>query len=115
MQKQYPWLGGLLQEVTHHLHLARTKSEVFCGRQELLNTIVSRLRNNKTLVQFPLIIYGASGSGKTALMCKAFELMRQSATTDGNHVLVLRLLGTSPQSSEIHDVLKSICYQVGLL
>lgn len=113
-QKQYPWLGGLLQEVTHHLHLAHTKSEVFCGRQELLNTIVSRLRNNKTLVQFPLIIYGASGSGKTALMCKAFELMRQSATTDGNHVLVLRLLGTSPQSSEIHDVLKSICYQVCL-
>lgn len=76
---------------------------------------MSHVRNSEACVQPPLVIYGVSGSGKTALMCKAFELLRQSASTDGHHVLVLRLLGTSPQSSEIHDVLKSICYQVGSL
>nr|DBA28324.1 TPA: hypothetical protein GDO54_008709 [Pyxicephalus adspersus] len=111
-QKQHPWLGGLLQEITHHLQLSRTKSKVFCGRQEMLQTIVDRVRNSEACVQSPLVIYGASGSGKTALMCKAFELLRQSTSSD--HVLVLRLFGTSPQSSEIHDVLKSICYQVCL-
>ncbi|XP_018423713.1 PREDICTED: NACHT domain- and WD repeat-containing protein 1 [Nanorana parkeri] len=114
LQKKHPWLGGLMQEVTHHLQLSHTKSEVFCGRQEILETIVSRIKNSEACVQAPLVIYGASGSGKTALMCKTFELLRQSATADGHHVLVLRLLGTSPQSSEIHDVLKSICYQVCL-
>ncbi|XP_068090263.1 NACHT domain- and WD repeat-containing protein 1 isoform X2 [Hyperolius riggenbachi] len=115
LQKQHPWLGGLMQEVTHHLSLAHEKSEVFCGRQQLLQRIVSQVTDRGDSVRPPLIIYGASGSGKTALMCKAFEMVRQLTTVNEHHVLLLRLLGTSPESSEIHDVLKSICYQVCLV
>ncbi|XP_075063309.1 NACHT domain- and WD repeat-containing protein 1 [Mixophyes fleayi] len=111
-QKQHPWLGWLMQEVTHHLVLSHEKSKVFCGRQEMLESILGQVKEMGDHERPPLVIYGASGSGKTALMCKAFEMLRQSS--NGHHVLVLRLLGTSPQSSEIHDVLKSICYQVSL-
>ncbi|XP_056374124.1 NACHT domain- and WD repeat-containing protein 1 [Hyla sarda] len=111
-QKQHPWLGWLMQEVTHHLLLSREKSEVFCGRQDMLQRIVGHVK--KKGVWPPLVIYGASGSGKTALMCKAFEMIKHSVTNNENLILVLRLLGTSPQSSDIHDVLKSICYQVCL-
>ncbi|XP_075681436.1 NACHT domain- and WD repeat-containing protein 1 [Rhinoderma darwinii] len=111
-QKQPPWLGWLVQEVTHHLLLSCKKAEVFCGRQDMLNKIVGYVKEKD--VRPPLVIYGASGLGKTALMCKAFDMVKHSVASNGNYILVLRLLGTSPQSSEIHDVLKSICYQVCL-
>ncbi|XP_069623861.1 NACHT domain- and WD repeat-containing protein 1 [Ranitomeya imitator] len=111
-QKEYPWLGWLMQEVTHHLLLSRKKSEVFCGRQDMLQRIVGHV--NKKEMRPPLVIYGASGSGKTALMCKAFNMVKDLVSSKGNYILVLRLFGTSPQSSDIHDVLKSICYQVCL-
>ncbi|KAM8960480.1 NACHT domain- and WD repeat-containing protein 1 [Pelodytes ibericus] len=112
--EQQPWLGWLMQEVIHHLSLSRKKSEMFCGQQELLQMIVSHVKDGGPRVHPPLVIHGNSGSGKTALMCKIFEMFRLQASVDEGPVLVLRLLGTSPQSSEIHDVLKSICYQVCL-
>ncbi|KAM3937313.1 NACHT domain- and WD repeat-containing protein 1 [Leptodactylus fuscus] len=111
-ESKHQWLGWLMQEVTHHMLLSRKKSEVFCGRQDMLQRILSHVKEKD--VRPPLIIYGASGSGKTALMCKAYDMVKHLAINNGNFVLVLRLLGTSPQSSEIHDVLKSICYQVCL-
>ncbi|XP_040273389.1 NACHT domain- and WD repeat-containing protein 1 [Bufo bufo] len=111
-KKHHPWLGWLMQEVTHHLLLSKKKSEVFCGQQDMLQRIVSYVREKD--IRLPLIIYGASGSGKTALMCKAFDMVKHLVANNENYILVLRLLGTSPQSSEIHDVLKSICYQVCL-
>ncbi|XP_053558868.1 NACHT domain- and WD repeat-containing protein 1 [Bombina bombina] len=106
------WKTWLVQEITHHIFLSHKKSEVFCGRQELLHNIINHVRNSSTKVHPPLVIYGASGSGKTAIMCKAFEMLRP--TSANNVILILRLLGTSPQSSEIHDVLKGLCYQVSL-
>lgn len=93
--------------------LGRQKSEAFCGRQDMLQRILGHVKEKDA--RPPLIIYGASGAGKTALMCKACEFVRHSVADNGNFILVLRLLGTSPASSEIHDVLKSICYQVGFL
>ncbi|KAM9330625.1 NACHT domain- and WD repeat-containing protein 1 [Gastrophryne carolinensis] len=112
-QKEYPWIEELIQEVTHHLILSCKRSEVFCGRQEMLQSILDQVKEKEERVRAPLVIYGASGSGKTALMCKAFNMLRESMSTD-HYVLVLRLLGTSPKSSEIHDVLRTICYQICL-
>ncbi|XP_063311499.1 NACHT domain- and WD repeat-containing protein 1 [Pelobates fuscus] len=109
-----PWLGWLMQEVTHHLSLSHEKSQIFCGQQELLHRILGNIKDEADRIRPPLVISGTSGSGKTALMCKIFEMLRLDASNNGGPVLVLRLLGTSPQSSEIHDVLKSICYQVCL-
>ncbi|KAG8594792.1 hypothetical protein GDO81_001328 [Engystomops pustulosus] len=109
---EHHWLGWLMQEVIHHLLLSSKKSEAFCGRQDMLQRIVAHVKEKDICP--PLVIYGASGSGKTALLCKAFDMIKYSVANNGNYILVLRLLGTSPQSSEIHDVLKSICYQVCL-
>ncbi|OCU00805.1 NACHT domain- and WD repeat-containing protein 1 [Xenopus laevis] len=111
-ENEQPWLGWLRQEIIHHLSSSQKKSQVFCGRQDLLQRIMSYIQERDSHVYPPLIIYGVSGSGKTALMCKAFEILKQTVSKNGNSIMVLRLLGTSPQSSEIHDVLKSICYQL---
>ncbi|KAM4706799.1 NACHT domain- and WD repeat-containing protein 1 [Discoglossus pictus] len=112
--EQQTWQDWLMQEITHHLSLSHKKSQVFCGRQDLLQSIMNSVKYKGTDIKSPLVIYGASGSGKTAVMCKAFEMLRSAAAGDGEVVLILRLLGTSPRSTEIHDVLKGICYQVCL-
>ncbi|KAG9467153.1 hypothetical protein GDO78_015505 [Eleutherodactylus coqui] len=112
LESKHPWLGWLTQEVTHHLVLSCKKLQIFCGRQDMLQRIVGHVTDKD--IRPPLVIYGASGSGKTALMCKAFDMVKHLVANNENYILVLRLLGTSPQSSEIHDVLKSICYQVCL-
>ncbi|XP_053407147.1 uncharacterized protein LOC123546872 [Mercenaria mercenaria] len=57
----------------------------------------------------PLIVYGKSGCGKTALMAKAAEM---SKTWFPNSVLMIRFLGTSTMSTTIREVLVSLCLQV---
>ncbi|XP_053386344.1 NACHT domain- and WD repeat-containing protein 1-like isoform X2 [Mercenaria mercenaria] len=57
----------------------------------------------------PLIVYGKSGCGKTALMAKAAEM---SKIWFPNSVLMIRFLGTSTMSTTIREVLVSLCLQV---
>ena len=56
----------------------------------------------------PRIIFGASGSGKTFLVCKAATLMPPAA------LVVARLCGTSAGSSSGRALLRSICRQLAL-
>ncbi|XP_067656688.1 NACHT domain- and WD repeat-containing protein 1-like [Haliotis asinina] len=57
----------------------------------------------------PVVIHGESGSGKTALMAQIAKL---SSSWFPKSVLIVRYLGTSPQSSSIREVLVSICRQI---
>ncbi|KAJ8408417.1 hypothetical protein AAFF_G00258310 [Aldrovandia affinis] len=52
----------------------------------------------------------ALGDGKTALMCKLAQETR--GVLGPKLVVVQRLLGTSPLSSEIDSLLRSVCFQV---
>ncbi|XP_029470055.1 NACHT domain- and WD repeat-containing protein 1 [Rhinatrema bivittatum] len=105
-------LDWLVQEVSHHMSLCASRCKVFCGRQELLHHICQNICQSNDHAHTPLIISGPSGTGKTALVCKMSESLR--ATLGNETVVVLRLLGTSPLSTEIHSVLKSVCFQVCL-
>ncbi|XP_069505306.1 NACHT domain- and WD repeat-containing protein 1 [Ambystoma mexicanum] len=104
---EYAWL---LQEVIHHTSLSQKKRQVFCGRQELLLHINQVVQKEDACTHSPLIIFGPSGTGKTALICKVSECVRDAL--GGQAVVALRLLGTSPLSSQIHTVLVNICFQV---
>ncbi|XP_066551660.1 NACHT domain- and WD repeat-containing protein 1 [Amia ocellicauda] len=109
VEGQKTW-GWLLQEVNHHLVLSLAKCAVFCGRKDLLNRILESIRTSSSSIHRPVVVFGPSGIGKTALMCK---LAQEACSTLGSGtVVVLRLLGTSPLSSEINLVLKSICFQI---
>nr|XP_033811856.1 LOW QUALITY PROTEIN: NACHT domain- and WD repeat-containing protein 1 [Geotrypetes seraphini] len=105
-------LDWLVQEVSHHTSLCASSCKVFCGRQELLQHICQSINQSNGQVHAPLVVMGSSGAGKTALVCKVSESLR--ATLGSEMVIVLRLLGTSLLSTEIHSVLKSICLQVCL-
>ncbi|NXL09736.1 NWD1 protein, partial [Mesembrinibis cayennensis] len=104
--------GRLLQELGHHIALCLKNCRFFCGRQNLLDTIFHRIRQNNDKTHTPLILYGPPGCGKTAVMCKLSEQLQ--AVLGQDTIVVIRLLGTSQLSSAIHSLLRDICLQVCL-
>ncbi|XP_048404343.2 NACHT domain- and WD repeat-containing protein 1 isoform X2 [Stegostoma tigrinum] len=108
-QEEPAWL---FEELRHHGHLCRAKRSVFCGRSRLLSNIGRCLELHDRSTHWPLVVHGASGTGKTAVMSKLAEEVRK--TFRKGCVVVTRLLGTSALSSDIHSVLKSVCFQVCL-
>jgi hypothetical protein len=57
-----------------------------------------------------LVIFGRSGAGKTYLFSKVMEQSLSSRQARG--VTVIRFLGTTPLSSNVHALLTSICEQL---
>lgn len=100
----------LLKEISHHLVQSSTKCAVFCGREHLLGRICLHMWESASDSHSPLVVYGPSGIGKTALLCKLAQEMRE--VLGPKAVVILRLLGSSPLSSDITSVLRSICLQI---
>lgn len=103
------WLW-VQQELYHHAQLSKDKCANFIGRDGPLAKLCLTIWESTNIQHTPLIVYGPSGIGKTALLCKLAQEMR--TVLDPQAVVVLRLLGTSPISSDIDSVLKGICLQV---
>nr|XP_014340453.1 PREDICTED: NACHT domain- and WD repeat-containing protein 1 isoform X2 [Latimeria chalumnae] len=103
-------MAGVIQELCHHMALCAKKCTVFCGRRDFLVSICESIKQSDASLHAPLVVFGPSGTGKTALVCKLSQEVR--TILGENTVVVLRLLGTSPLSSEIHSVLKSVCLQI---
>ncbi|XP_034293392.1 NACHT domain- and WD repeat-containing protein 1 [Pantherophis guttatus] len=102
----------LLQELTHHMALGQKHTQAFCWQQNLLGRICQHIKQNHHRAHSPLVIYGPSGCGKTALLYHLGEAIR--TTLDQETVVILRLLGTSQDSSTRNSLLHSLCQQVCL-
>ena len=91
--------------------------EVCHGRQECLKAIVDYVSGPSRL---PMIVYGPSGCGKTSVMAKVVEsvaLWAQSAAEKTGApvkrvVTVVRFLGTTAMTSNVRDLLESLCRQL---
>ena len=57
----------LLQEVLDHAYFCNKTAEKFQGRIDILNKVKNYILEEN---EFPLVIYGESGCGKTAIMAK---------------------------------------------
>lgn len=96
------------REVLHHAFLCKTKCESYCDRRD---GVMARVEYHiKHSSNFPLIIHGKSGSGKTSIMAKIALSIPKWRADDCS--IVLRFLGTSPMSSSIRSVLVSTCEQI---
>uniref|UniRef100_A0A8C2K2G8 NACHT and WD repeat domain containing 1 n=1 Tax=Cyprinus carpio TaxID=7962 RepID=A0A8C2K2G8_CYPCA len=105
-----PGWSWLKQEIFHHAMLSKEKCSVFKGRDSILGKISIAMWESTEACHEPLLVHGPSGVGKTALLCKLAQEMR--GVVDHRGVVVLRLLGSSPLSSDVDSVLRGVCLQV---
>ena len=102
----------LYEEVLHHWNMAKKRSEIFMGRNSVLQEIKRYLLR---VTDKPLILYGSSGHGKTSIMSAAATRARSWLAIEGVGMqasVVVRFCGTSPSSSNIRRLLKSLCVQI---
>ncbi len=86
---------------TEHLAFKQERLKVFVGREGILKKIHNYISESSDA---PLVIYGKSGMGKTALMAKAID----NAGNSKANKLIYRFVGASEKSSNIRDLLISI-------
>ena len=95
------------QEIEREEHLRIAKEHVvnFIGRDEPngpLDRIGRYLTDDN---RHPLVVHGSSGSGKSALMARAF----QDIAPGRFHIV--RFLGTTPTSSALRSLLTNLCLE----
>ncbi|XP_038054566.1 NACHT and WD repeat domain-containing protein 2-like [Patiria miniata] len=107
----------LHQEVLQHLSFCLTKCVGFQGRDDVIKKVedyvLRRVKGDNGKGGVPMVLHGESGSGKTSIMAKCAALVKQSWLPAGSGTaMVLRFLGTSPNTSSIQRVLTTLCKQI---
>ncbi|XP_048108890.1 NACHT domain- and WD repeat-containing protein 1 [Alosa alosa] len=103
--------GWLQQEIHHHMRVCARECGVFRGRESLIERIrLTALESTNGRRAPPLVVFGPAGVGKTALMCKLALEMRGHLGPQA--AVVLRLLGSTPLSSDLDGLLRGVCLQV---
>lgn len=97
-------------EVLHHASMAVTKSQIFCGREDVLQRIQAYVQTSES--HSPLVLHGLSGQGKTAVVAVAAQRVIQWIPSSSRPIVLLRFLGTTPFSSDIFSVLRSVINQL---
>ncbi|XP_055958767.1 NACHT domain- and WD repeat-containing protein 1 [Patella vulgata] len=101
----------ICQEVIQHINFCKNKCHSFYGRKDTFEIIEDYLMNNS---DEPLVIHGSSGCGKTSIVAMAakhtFDKEKEKETT-----IVIRFLGTTPDSSNISALLYSVISQIKLV
>lgn len=92
-------------EQDEHSRFARERGpkEIFVGREEQCRIIRDYLENDSC---WPLVVYGASGIGKTALMARVAQDVPAETT------LIVRFIGVTPRSSDLLSLLSSVCQEL---
>ena len=104
--------GRIVNEILQHSHSCNAVSRIFLGRVDELQTIREYCcGSNEDRFRRPLILHGAGGSGKTSLLAKAASLVKCWIGKE-KCILVLRFMGTTPDSSSVIPALTSICQQL---
>lgn len=74
----------------------------FVGREVLLRAIERYLSNDS---QLPFVVYGPSGSGKSALFARAMQDVPAESQA------IIRFLGVTPRSSDLRSLLTNLCME----
>ena len=97
----------LLKEIAEQAVTCQEKSKTFYGRKEILDSIIEHVeKGNESRT---LVVHGESGCGKTSIMAVA---ARKIKDLHPEIPIILRFLGTTSDSSTIHNLLRSICTQI---
>lgn len=100
---------SLVEEILQHALFCQKKGLACQGRDEFLQSVKQSLLDYRN--QRVVILYGESGCGKTSVMAKiAVEIKKW--LEDESVIVVLRFIGTSPESSSVRLLLRSVCQQL---
>jgi len=97
-------VDSLEAEIAAHDTFGKERARIFIGRENIRKAIADYVAGSDP---HPLAIWGASGSGKSALMAKAIEQLQKS----GQDVFY-RFIGATPESSNGRALLESLCKQI---
>ena len=81
----------------------RGGEELFVGRQVELQAILEYVGSES---RRPLVIHGASGCGKTALLARASQEVAKTRKR------IERFIGVAPRSSDLRSLLSSLCQEL---
>ena len=98
-----------LDETLQHLHFCVEKCANFKGQTDMMESVGDYLispQNRK-----PLVIYAESGVGKTSVMAMIMKTLPKWFGIK-NCIRVIRFLGTSPRSTDIYQVVRSVIGQL---
>ena len=93
-------------EIAAHESFGEDRCSSFFGRTDPLAAIAKYLNAKE---QGPLAVIGEPGSGKSALIAKAFE---QAKAAHSNALALVRFIGTTPGSSDGRTFLEHVCLQI---
>ena len=100
---------SLVKEILQHALFCQKKGLACQGRDEYLQSVKQSLLDYQN--QRVVILHGESGCGKTSVMAKiAVEIRKWLEDESG--IVVLRFIGTSPESSSVRLLLRSVCQQL---
>ncbi|XP_067662735.1 NACHT and WD repeat domain-containing protein 2-like [Haliotis asinina] len=97
----------LYAEIVEHTVFCQSKCKAFHGRQETLDLISKYLKGTS---RTPFIVHGQSGCGKTSIVAMAATLALKSFNRKAG--VVIRFIGTTPDSSTIGALLSSVTSQI---
>lgn len=94
-------VDALDKEIDDHRRFARDRARHFVGRARPLGAIAAYAAASP---RHPLVVHGASGSGKSALLACALESIQAET--------VVRFIGATPGSSDVRTLLETLCREV---
>ena len=97
------------EEIFQHSSFCQSKAKSFHGREEFLSDVKETIKKIASRV---VVLYGPSGCGKTSLMAKIAAEIGNWFEEEGSSIVVIRFIGTTPDSSSTRFLLRSICLQL---
>lgn len=91
------------QEILAHKNLGVELIQNFVGREKYIEKIISYLLDESS---YPLIIVGESGTGKSALLASASNIIEKDCTIQAS--IIKRFIGATPLSYNSEDLLYHI-------
>lgn len=104
--KGFEQVKPLDKEIADHAAFGRERARFFTGRARALEAIRAYVRDSDA---HPVALWGASGSGKSALMARAAEQIRGELP---GAELVVRFIGATPETSNARALLESLCHDI---
>lgn len=106
-------LPELDRERESHHEFAQKRGDMFIGQQDALKRIDDYLSCGDTT---PLVLYGKSGCGKSALMARAWlnSLQGSSSPAGEGPPAIARFIGATPASCDLRLLLTGLCHELGV-